>query len=1030
MQQPGGVAKRSGARVSLHIGSSFADSWEGVIRPWFESLALTASDEAGLNVVVLPFRSTAYMIKRLLLNSGISFLGIRFMSPSDLRELLASKSNTCVPPREHLRLLLSISAEQCMELPDDPASREKRLADPEYLAAKSVVRTPNHLLRTIDRLGAAGWDLDAVELPSLREITSRFQTQLENCGFELNHQIDARILAESNPQPRVFGNILVAGLNGAHWPLWTLVRAAVTSAADATVILENPDEQARQIDEAWIGTWENVFGPATPISTAANRPNDSLFTEEEMRGSVNGYAKRAFLVGANATEQAEAIAQQCVHFLGEPTCERVGIIFSRAGSLSRLVGDVLVRRGIPHYDGLAHLVPGFFEAADWRAWLQLQESPRVDALLRFMNVLPVGHALLCGLQPDKFERTLRSVHGDVLIDDLDVLQQACAQAASESAKSVARALESIRFLPSRGALANFLRETQAALDQLGWNKPWTELSRYLGPWTKQANIEFSRSLYLRWLREIASSFSIFREPLGDHPYAPVQLLTVAQASGQDWSHIIFAEANEGSWPPPGTGEFLRENQIEEFNLTIRQLNRRVTQQGRQGEGHTAVRDPHTFYLGPTEQRQIACRQFDRLLESTGQKITCAASLVQEDAPERFWNPSELLTRQYLEARSRPLTQRTMIRLQSETKRWLAEAGDGKKRNVSVPVEKEPVRIAYDARRDANASSGRYDFAFRSAPPVIPTLSVSDFEQLMAAPALVWLRKYVGVQAAEDDSNVWNTSSGKWVHDWLAAMASGTTKTFTSLPDPIEIQRKICAAAEAKRTYIERLCKAAGRALPDWWTGGWRNAVYLARILAEKLSDVSGWPWAATEWVIEDDAPIQVIPNVMLRFRGRIDLILARSELATGSLATDELWIIDYKTGAKKALSSARQGPDGRRAALKKKLLDGSALQLGLYALAANQSGARQVEVSLVSPLVRPLHPQMSGGDFTSEVEIFAELARMQQTGIFGMHGPLRSAFRFTEDYPLATIAIDPDVLEQRWELTHPALVRDEEEIFW
>ncbi len=68
-------------------------------------------------------------------------------------------------------------------------------------------------------------------------------------------------------------------------------------------------------------------------------------------------------------------------------------------------------------------------------------------------------------------------------------------------------------------------------------------------------------------------------------------------------------------------------------------------------------------------------------------------------------------------------------------------------------------------------------------------------------------------------------------------------------------------------------------------------------------------------------------------------------------------------------------------------------------------------------------------DFGSENEIFAALAEMQQTGIFGMHGPLRSAYRFTDDYPLATLAVDPDILEQRWELTHPALVRDEEDMF-
>jgi hypothetical protein len=185
---------------------------------------------------------------------------------------------------------------------------------------------------------------------------------------------------------------------------------------------------------------------------------------------------------------------------------------------------------------------------------------------------------------------------------------------------------------------------------------------------------------------------------------------------------------------------------------------------------------------------------------------------------------------------------------------------------------------------------------------------------------------------------------------------------------------------------------------------------------------------ATEWTIDGD--FAVTESAALAMRGRIDLLLTRTEPAAGSLAAEDLWIVDYKTGAKKALATAKQDADGRRPVLKKKLLDGSALQLGLYALAATALGAQRTEVSLLSPLVRQLEPQIAGDEFSSESDIFAELARMQQTGIFGMHGPLRSAYRFMDDYPLATLAIDPDILEQRWELTHPALVRDEEDMFW
>jgi hypothetical protein len=269
-----------------------------------------------------------------------------------------------------------------------------------------------------------------------------------------------------------------------------------------------------------------------------------------------------------------------------------------------------------------------------------------------------------------------------------------------------------------------------------------------------------------------------------------------------------------------------------------------------------------------------------------------------------------------------------------------------------------------------------------------------------------------------------------VHDWLAAIAVGTGKTFTRLPDPAEIERRVFAAAETKRSDIAHLCQAAGKPLPDWWIGGWRNALFLARALAEKFGVVTDWPWMATEWTIEGDFAIKVTEDAALSLRGRIDLLLARKAPNVGSLAAEDLWIIDYKTGAKKALASAKQDADGRRPALKKKLLDGSALQLGLYALAVSARGARRAEASLLSPLVRLLEPQISGDEFSSEADIFAELARMQQTGIFGMHGLLRSAHRFTDDYPLATLAIDPDILEQRWELTHPALVRDEEDMFW
>src|SRR5207244_43952 len=144
----------------------------------------------------------------------------------------------------------------------------------------------------------------------------------------------------------------------------------------------------------------------------------------------------------------------------------------------------------------------------------------------------------------------------------------------------------------------------------------------------------------------------------DHPYARVQLLTVARAQDQEWSHLILAGWNEGAWPPLASAEFAREEEIRAFNRSVQQLNKRAARQGSQGEGHTSVRENHSLYLGPIEQRTIALRQFEALLASASEGITLAASLVQEDAPERFWNPSEGFTELYLKIRREPRTHTT------------------------------------------------------------------------------------------------------------------------------------------------------------------------------------------------------------------------------------------------------------------------------------------------------------------------------------------------------------------------------------
>jgi len=1014
------VTNPRAADVSLRIAQSPREAWCGAIESWFEQVLPECWKAALPAVVVVPTRGQANAIKTRLFESGRSHLGLHFLTPAGLRELLGNDKSALRPARADLRLLLAIAAEEIAQQPDNFNE----------LAAKAVARAPDHLLHTLDRLEAAGWDFADLEFSAFRPIVLRFREHLRTCGFDLIARRDREAAGRAVKQPKRISQLLVTGFDGGRWPDWFLLRAAVEAAESAVVILEYPRDETASNDMCWIGAWEDSLGQeAIDVGSRARTTRaigDSLFTEEEMRGQGHAAVDYSFVVGANAPEQAEAIALLCRQFLGQDNCTRVGIIFAAAGSLARLVAHALSRDGLPHNDSLGHFVPGLFEAADWRAWLQLQRSARVDALLSFLSALSDRAKLIPTLQLETFERVLRSVFAEVLIDDLKLLALASAESVESARQEVAQVLRNIRFLPTRATLTDFLEATRLAFHQLDWSQHWHELQRRVADWPDALPSTISRTLYLRWLEETASTLGRTRAAEGDHPYARVHLLTFAQAQGHDWSHLIFAGMNDGVWPPPARGEFARDDEISAFNRGIEQLNRRATRTGPQGKGHISIRAGHTLYLGPAELRQVALRQFHCLVETATSGIALAATLVQESAPERLWNPSELFTALFQEIHRQPLTQTTMKSLRRAIAKWLQTAATPQKQTRNGI---EQTRIAYDARRDPEAESGEYDFALVSPPAEIVRLRVSEFEKLVSTPALVWMQRFLGVKAADESAHLWSTSTGKWVHAWLARIGGTTEKTFARLPNAIEIDERICAAAEEKLAELARLCAAAGQPIPDWWRSGWQNALALARSLGAKLTTADGWPWMTTEWRVDGEEPVVLADGTSLCYRGRVDLILARGDKAPRSLRNDEVWILDYKTGGKKALAAGREDADKRKPALRKKLIDGSALQLALYGLAARSQGADKVFLSLVSPFVRPLTPQLDVGDIENESDIFGELARIQQTGVFGMYGLLRSAYRLSDDYPLAMTAIDLDVLEERWARTHPVLAK-EEDFYW
>jgi hypothetical protein len=994
-------------RVSLHVGASFASAWDEVLLPWFNAVSLNALTAAEPVAVVTPFPSGAAFLRAKLLEHGIPLLGVKFLTPPLLREFLLADTGTAVPLREHLRLLLAISAERI-------AAQHSEDVDLSAIA-RSIARSPDNLLRVFDQVSGAGWNVEQFGPSAAKEILKDFLKLVRKCDFQSVHEVDRAFLEAAAQLQKRFSALLLTGFTAAHWPLLPLLQAAVLSAREATVILDYPREQTRTADESWIGTWEENFQSAKPIAkdTRRKRPFAELLRPEDETGSAE---RPYFLVGLNTTEQAQAICAMALKFLSEKSCTRLGILFARNGALTRLVSELLTRSGIAHYDGIGHLAPGEFEAPAWNNWVHLQENHQLEPLLSFLETHP---ASLGAMSIHLVRNKLRSIHREILLEDIGVLREYCARATdSQTLAQIAKILRSIHFLPPKATLAEFLADTKKIFSDLGWDNRWSTLEQFSQNWGARLSLEFSRAIYLRWLKETLDSFSIARAAKANHIYSRVHLLTYAEAETQEWSHLILAGLNQGEWPQAEhESGFLSDNQIAE-------LNKRAVRRGKQGEGHIVLAKGKTFLLSSQNERQIALRQFGAAVESAEHGLALTTSLLQESAPERIWNPSELFSQIYFATHRAPLSQEMLSILREKTFAWLSgqsliaspEAAD---------VDVEQTRVAYTARRRADVPFGEYEFALRAPIDRKITLRATEWDKVVKSPALIWIKTYLGLENEEPDLNQWTAATGTWVHDWLAQIAAGENgNAFVDFPSGDEIRDRIARAGREFKQSVVDLCAAAKRPLPDWWNSGWGNAFALADYLARKLGEVQTWPKLSAEWKL-DAQELMLENGNKLRVRGRIDLILAQSETA-GSLAGQTVWIVDYKTGNVKPLSVSGR-PENRAAKLRQKLVRGDAIQLGFYGLAARELGAKEIQLSILSLRTDLDKPQLVLDDLATHTDFWDELYRMQESGVFGIRGLIRNEFGFNPDYPLAILPIDKEFLDEKWVLTHPAFADDEED---
>jgi hypothetical protein len=804
----------------------------------------------------------------------------------------------------------------------------------------------------------------------------------------------------------------MTGFDGAHWPLWPLLRAATRSAQDTTVVLRKPRHEAGELDRTWISTWEENFGAAQEIAdTNAESRFAALLTLPEPASDIDARQKNTtpdvhFLLGRDSNKQAQAIVAVALCFLNDASCERMAILLPGAGALARLVSHWLNKLGIPHNDAIAHRMRGTFDTEEWRAWLELQQRPQLEPLLRFLEQSPAAIALFAPLSLRQVRDTLRRACGDVLINSVDVLREYCRSKKNKAeCQALGAALNVIRFLPERTHFKQFIETAHEIFRGFNWTERAVELDRLAHGWSDGFVDEFPREYFLRWLSEVFAEPSLSREAAGNHSYARVQLLRYDEAENESWSHVILAGLNEGGWPPrDDESPFLAEDAIASLNT------RNQKQSKRFGEGQQVAREGTTLCLGAQERRRLALRQVMNIVESTTHGIGVTAERYTHVPREQAVNPSDFLARLYFSAHAEPLSQEAIARICKLTHDWLARI-DLFKPTEQNEADVKQTATGYRARRSPETEFGEYEFAFRknSPPPRQITLSATDIGNLLQRPALVWMKVFLRLEAEELNGGSWSLATGQWVHHWLASIGAARENRFVPRPASAEIVQRVTAEAERFRDEIRSILAACGRERePDWWISGWRNARHLAERFAEQLAATEDWPQLATEWRLDSPHVIQ-LASEELRVRGYADLVLARGAPSA------EIWIVDYKTGEAEPLRSSVDR-------LRKQLIAGEGVQICIYALALRRDFA-DISASLLTRDAN-LEPQLAVAEVLAHDAIWNEIARMQRTGIFGMLGEIRSDFAFTGTFPLATLAVDKDLLQEKWERTHPAFAKE------
>lgn len=959
---------------------SFDEAWEGVLEDWFVERFAGQLNELPCAVVV-PNDAAVQFIKEQLLKRDMGLLGVVFYKPGNLRHYL-SKAYNCfetVELRENLHLLMKVVAR---ELKDNAVARAAAIE-------------PEQFVRLADLLEATGWQIGVLKNESIRNLIKKYQEARQRYGMITAQSITHSLSKLSKNQGFAFSNLLVFGFSSKHWGSYNILLSAVRASKEKTLCFLTQDN-ARLIDQAWLGSWEQELGVSKRIAGELNSRRFAYlsycFDEVAMPAQATKDYLPEIYIAENILREAEVIVARIAKALVTGEVSRLGVVLpSQTSPLGREVARLLEEEEIAHYNHLGYVGGNSRGRQLFEFWMAWQKKRRLGAFLSFLNEL-VNEGILQVTYLKAFETSSYKALQTLLTDDLEVIFTYF-NVNNNCDPFVAELLQQWRLFPEEAMFQIYFELARKAMELIAWPEDLQLIEQRAGVFL---SIEkpIQKIDFLLWLNGVTKPLGRTSKYWGQHEYAYVHLITEEEALLQSWSHLILAGLNQGEWPSKKAEViFLEDKQIAELNY-------HSLEEGDQGEGHLTVKDGLSLLLSTMDQYEISKVNFSTLIGMPSKKLILTAHM-KDLQRSRDILMSEFLEKVHWISEGVLLDGPRIKAIFNHTKNWISSY----KLKQDPGLKFKELVHAYQQRRNIDEAFDEYSFSFQGTNKEALNVSCKAWEEILTCPEQAWSKHILGIERNKFcvGKPLYALAKGTWVHEWIKL----------EKVKQLEIQawsESIKGQAQSVYAVVQKTFDALDWPIPDIWKGYWseslRISLSLSEVLNESLSDCYLFSEHSIGGNPEKDQTLDLKCPIEIPLKGRIDL-LAYS-LPHLEPQDDSLWILDFKTGVSGSLTE-------------NKIKNGTGVQLVLYAMQFYLAGFNNIELSIIQPGLS-LNKQIDLKCLLdNNCSIFDAINYIYNNGKLGIRTSMFGLYgnRFT--FPLATIKIEEDILKKKWELTHANL---------